>query len=50
MVDVYGKLVGKYTFRPMDPSWVCCIFSNRQTFRRKSKVGEASPRLEKSMK
>ena len=22
MVDFYGKLVGKYTVRPMDPSWV----------------------------
>ena len=21
MVDFYGKLVGKYTVRPMDPSW-----------------------------
>ena len=22
LVDLYGKLVGKYTVRPMDPSWV----------------------------
>ncbi len=22
IVDFYGKLVGKYTVRPMDPSWV----------------------------
>ncbi len=21
MVDFYGKLVGRYTVRPMDPSW-----------------------------
>ena len=38
MVDVYGKLVGKYTVRPMDASWVLIPISGEISFDTPAKI------------